>query len=215
MPEGESNLSVAKPQGSLSRIQTERRGIIQEAALDVFSEFGLRGATLDQIARAAGLTKPNILYYYASKDAIYYELLSGLLETWVAPLRELSSDGDALGEILRYVRRKLEMSRDMPRESKLFATEMLHGAPRTRELLSGDLKALVDEKAAVIEKWMDAGSIARTDPHHLIFSIWAMTQHYADFDVQVSSILARDRMGGIHEDAERFLVTFFTRALTP
>ena len=71
---------------NLSRIQREKRGRIQKAALEVFSEYGLRSATLDKIASACGLTKPNILYYYSSKDEIYFEVLNGLLDEWVAPL---------------------------------------------------------------------------------------------------------------------------------
>ena len=98
-------------------------------------------------------------------------------------------------EIRSYIRRKLEMARDFPRESRLFANEMLQGAPRIIDMLEVDLKALVDEKAKVLLGWMDQGKIARTDPYHLIFAIWATTQHYADFDVQVRAVLGRDRGG--------------------
>jgi len=97
------------------------------------------------------MSKPHVVYYFGSKDAIYTSLLEGLLETWLSPLRELSAEGEPLAEILTYVRRKLRMSQEMPRESKLFATEILHGAPRTSDRLSGALKSLVDEKASVIE----------------------------------------------------------------
>ena len=198
----------------LTRIQREKRNIIQIAALNVFSEFGLRGATLDQIAQKSGLTKPNILYYYASKDEIYAELLKNLLEDWVAPLRNISPDGDPLQEILGYVRQKIRMSRDKPQKSKLFATEILHGAPRMHAILTGDLKSLVDEKARLIKKWGEQGRIAPIDPYHLIFSIWAMTQHYADFDTQVRSILGGEKQEKLYEEAEKFLVTLLTRGLT-
>ncbi|TIV21708.1 MAG: TetR family transcriptional regulator, partial [Mesorhizobium sp.] len=100
--------------------------------------------------------------------------------------------GDPLTELRSYIRRKLEMARDFPRESRLFANEILQGAPRIKPMLEGELKTLVDEKAAVIKGWMRAGKIARTDPWHLIFSIWATTQHYADFDVQVRAVLGAD-----------------------
>ena len=201
--------------GKETRIQREKRELILKAALDVFSIHGLRGATLDKIAEAAGMSKPHVVYYFGGKDAIYSTLLESLLEIWVSPLRELSPEGDPMAEILTYVRRKLHMSRDMPRESKLFATEILHGAPRTGPTLSGDLKTLVDEKAAVIAQWSADGKIAPVDPHHLIFSIWAMTQHYADFDVQVRSILKGKREAKLFDEAEAFLTTVFTRTLHP
>lgn len=196
-----------------TRIQARNSSTILDAALDVFSQQGFRGATLDQIADVAGLSKPNLLYYFPSKEAVHTALLSQLLRTWLDPLRAMNPEGDPVTEIMAYVRRKLELSRDFPRESRLFANEMLQGAPRMRDVIEGDLKTLVDEKAAVLQAWMDQGRIAKLPPVHLIFSIWAMTQHYADFDVQVRAVL-----GPGHDpftEAGDFLQTLFTKLLAP
>jgi TetR/AcrR family transcriptional regulator len=203
--------AARKPrQKPLTRIQREKQDVILEAALDVFSEKGFLGATIDQIAEAAGMSKPNLLYYFPRKEEIYKRLMTSMLDIWLAPLRELDSVGDPVPEIRSYIRRKLEMSRDFPRQSRLFAGEMLQGGPRIVDVLEGDLKALVDEKAKVLEGWMESGKLRRTDPYHLIFAIWATTQHYADFDVQVRSVLGKDRGGdGRFEDAARFLETLF------
>ncbi|MEN9408564.1 MAG: hypothetical protein RL216_538 [Pseudomonadota bacterium] len=176
-----------------TRIQQKNSEAILEAALDVFATYGFRGATLDQIAEVAGLSKPNLLYYFPSKEAMHQALLTRLLDTWLDPLREMDADGEPVEEILGYVRRKVELSRDFPRESRLFATEILQGAPRMREAIEGDLKRLVDEKAVILSRWMDQGRIARLPPAHLIFSIWALTQHYADFDMQVRAVLGPER----------------------
>lgn len=172
-----------------TRIQKKNRETILNAALDAFSSEGFRGATLDQIAANAGLSKPNLLYYFPSKEAMYTELLSTLLNTWLDPFRALSGDGEPIDQILAYIDQKFLMSRDFPRESRLFANEIVQGAPRIMDEITGPLKDLVDEKAALISGWMDDGKVARMDPHHLIFSIWATTQHYADFEVQVRGIL--------------------------
>ena len=196
-----------------TRIQREKRLLIQKAALQVFSEFGLRGATLDKIAKACGLTKPNILYYYSSKDEIYAEVLQSLLEEWIRPLKDISENGDPLTEILKYVQKKLTMSKTKKQESKLFATEILHGAPLTQNILAGSLKETVDDKVKLLNKWISEDKIAPVDPYHLIFSIWSMTQHYADFDVQVYSLLNTKKRSRIFQDAEDFLLTFFTRCL--
>ena len=199
-----------------TRIQTQKREVILEAALEVFSQHGFRGATIDQIAEAAGMSKPNLLYYFRSKEAIHVTLMQRLLETWLAPLKELDDVGDPMAELRGYIRRKLEMARDYPRESRLFANEILQGAPRIMPMIEGELKALVDEKASVIRGWMAAGRIARTDPYHLIFSIWATTQHYADFDVQVRAVLGPQRGGeGRFDDAARFLEQLFLKGLKP
>lgn len=196
-----------------TRIQRKNTAAILDAALDVFSTHGFRGATVDQIAQAAGLSKPNLLYYFPSKEAIHTALLDGLMETWLDPLRAVDEAGDPLAEILDYVRRKLEMSRDFPRESRLFANEIIQGAPRIGPALSGELKELVDEKAEVIRHWIADGKIAEVNPHHLIFSIWALTQHYADFDVQVHAVLGGPEVDPFPE-AQRYLETLFTRMLT-
>jgi TetR/AcrR family transcriptional regulator len=188
--------------------------MILEAALEVFSQHGFRGATLDQIAEVAGLSKPNLLYYFASKEAIHGALLSGLLVTWLDPLRALDPEGDPVAELLGYVRRKLELSRDFPRESRLFANEMLQGAPRIRAALEGELRDLVQEKSAVLRRWMDQGRIAPVHPVHLIFAVWALTQHYADFDVQVRAVLGPDGTDPFPE-AGQFLEVLFRRLLEP
>ncbi|AVO36410.1 TetR family transcriptional regulator C-terminal domain-containing protein [Pukyongiella litopenaei] len=195
-----------------TRIQARNRATILDAALDVFAAHGYSGATVDQIARAAGLSKPNLLYYFGSKEAIHTALLSGLLDTWLDPLRALDPTGEPLDEILAYMHRKLQMSRDLPRESRLFAHEIVQGAPRILEALSTDLRLLVADKAALIQTWMDQGRIARVHPHHLIFSIWSLTQHYADFDVQVRAVLDREDPFAA---APEFLETLYRRLLQP
>ncbi len=197
---------------SPTRIQKKNKAAILEAALNVFSAHGFRGATVDQIAAEAGLSKPNLLYYFPSKEAIHAALLSGLLEVWLAPLHDLDENGDPLEEILSYAQRKLQMSHELPRESRLFANELVQGAPRIHYALSVDLKKLVDEKSALLENWMDDGKIARVHPYHLIFSIWALTQHYADFEVQVRAILGDENP---FEGAEPFIDTLYRKLLTP
>ena len=196
-----------------SRIQQRNRRRILDAALDVFSRHGYRGATLDQIAAEAGLSKPNILYYFDGKEDIHVTLLSQLMETWLDPLVELDPDGDPVEEILAYVRRKLVMAQDLPRESRLFAGEILQGAPRIRPELQGHLKPLFDEKCALISDWIAAGRLPQIDPRHLIFSIWASTQHYADFECQVSLLMGPT--DDPYPTAQTHLETMFRKLLTP
>lgn len=203
-------------QRPLTRIQKEKQDIILEAALEVFSVHGFRGSTIDQIAEVAGMSKPNLLYYFPRKEEIHRRLIGTLLDTWLAPLREMDERGDPFSEIRSYIRRKLEMARDFPRESRLFANEMLRGAEHVIDMIEVDLKNLVDEKAKILLLWMDQGKLARADPYHLIFSIWATTQHYADFDVQVRAVLGGNRNGeGRFDDAALYLEQLFMHGLSP
>ena len=193
-----------------TRIQKENETRILAAALDVFSESGFRGATLDRIASAANMSKPNLLYYFKSKEEIHVALLTGLLDVWLAPLREISPHGDPVDEIGSYIRRKLESSRQFPRESRLFANEMLAGAPHIGTFLQTELKQLVDEKAAIFQGWIDEKRLAPCDPRHLLFAIWSTTQHYADFSVQVRHVLDLPPSDvSYYDEAARMLDTLF------
>ena len=180
-------------QSRQTRIQRKNNAAILEAALEVFSLQGFRGATLDKIADVAQISKPNILYYFANKEAIYTALLTNLLATWLDPLRAIDPEGEPVAEIMIYVHRKFELSRDFPRESRLFANEIIQGAPRLTTVLETELKDLVDEKAEVFTQWMKTGKIAKIHPVHLLFSIWSLTQHYADFDTQVQAVLGSSK----------------------
>ncbi|MBW8285200.1 MAG: TetR/AcrR family transcriptional regulator [Rhizobium sp.] len=199
-----------------TRIQEEKEEVILEAALDVFSLRGFRGSTIDQIAEVAGMSKPNLLYYFRTKEGMHRALIDRVLENWLEPLKAFDADGDPEDEVRSYIRRKLEMARDFPRESRLFANEILQGAPHIEDMLKGQLKELVDEKVEVIRSWIRAGKVRDCDPYHLIFSIWSTTQHYADFDVQVRAVLGEgERSDTRFEDAARYLEGLFVRGLIP
>ena len=172
-----------------SRIQAANRAAIMQAALDVFSTDGYRGATIDRIAECSGLSKTGLLYYYPSKEDIYRTVLEHTVEYWLKPVKEIDPQGDPIEELRRYITTKLNMSAEMPQASRLFANEVQRGAPLMLDFLRTRLRGLADQKAAVIRGWIDTGKIAPVAPYHLIFMIWAVTQHYADFEVQVDAIL--------------------------
>ena len=209
-PSAEDNTSPKQK----TRIQITNETKILEAALDVFSRDGFRGATLDRIANAADMSKPNLLYYFKNKEKIHVALLTGLLEVWLAPLRELSANGDPKLEIGGYIRRKLGTSQKFPRESRLFANEILAGAPHIGDFLQTELKQLVDEKAKILQRWIDDGQLAPCDPKHLLFAIWSTTQHYADFSVQIRHVLGLEPSdNSYYTEATQMLETLFLNQL--
>jgi TetR/AcrR family transcriptional regulator len=198
---------------SKTRIQAINEDIILDAALEVFSAYGFRGSTVDQIALKAGMSKPNLLYYFRRKEDMYVALLQKTLAAWLTPLMSLDPRGEPLDEIANYVRAKLKLSRESPKASRLFANEILHGAPAIGDFLSGPLKTYVEDIAKVLRGWMKDGRIAALDPYHLIFVIWAVTQHYADFDVQVRAVLGSD--GSHFADAEKTVLALVLEGLKP
>lgn len=173
------------------RLVEGKRTAILEAALEIFSRFGLHGTSLDQVASMADVSKTNLLYYFSSKEELYVSVLRQLLEVWLLPLRGFSVDQDPVEAIRDYIRVKLELSRDHPAESRLFCLEIIQGAPLLLNELEQPLREIVEAKVAVIQAWIDAGKLAAVEPHHLIFSLWATTQHYADFRVQIDAVTGK------------------------
>ena len=177
-----------KKTGKRSQAVSAKREAILTAALNTFSQYGFLGTRIEHIAEQAGVSKTNLLYYYPSKEALYVAVLRQILDIWLAPLKAFREDFAPLAAIKEYIRLKLEVSRDYPQASRLFCMEMLAGAPLLMDELTGDLKTLIDEKSALIAGWVKSGKLAPIDPHHLIFMIWASTQHYADFAPQVEAV---------------------------
>ncbi|MDB2178374.1 HTH-type transcriptional regulator RutR [Citrobacter farmeri] len=177
-----------KKTGKRSQAVSAKREAILTAALNTFSQYGFHGTRIEQIAEQAGVSKTNLLYYYPSKEVLYVAVLRQILDIWLAPLKAFREDFAPLAAIEEYIRLKLEVSRDYPQASRLFCMEMLAGAPLLMDELTGDLKALIDEKSTLIAGWVKSGKLAPVDPHHLIFMIWASTQHYADFAPQIEAV---------------------------
>jgi len=175
--------------GNRTRIRARNEDKILDAALEIFADCGFKGATIDQIASRAGMSKPNLLYYFRRKRDLYVAVLERTLDMWLEPLGAIRADGDPAQEIRAYINRKLAFSKERPTASRLFANEIIQGAPLLKTILHGGLRDIVDEKAAVIRGWTKAGKIADVDPYHLIFVIWAVTQHYADFAAQVEAVV--------------------------
>ena len=182
---------AVKTTGKRSQAVSAKKQAILSAALETFSQFGIHGTRLEQVAELAGVSKTNLLYYFPSKEALYVSVLQQILDIWLAPLKAFREELTPLVAIQQYIRLKLEVSRDYPQASRLFCLEMLQGAPLLKTVLSGDMKSLVDEKSAIIAVWVATGKLAPVDPHHLIFMIWAATQHYADFSAQVEAVTGK------------------------
>jgi TetR/AcrR family transcriptional regulator len=193
-------------------IRRANEALILSAAEKVFARAGFGGATMAAIAEASGLPKANLHYYFGSKEVLYRAVLAQILSDWLVPTHGITVDADPRIALEQYIRAKMELSAQRPDGSKVWANELLHGAPVVKELLATDLRQLTLEKAAVVQAWVDAGRIAPVDGMHLFFTIWAATQTYADFDVQVCAVMDQETLG--EQDFERatqHLVSFILR----
>lgn len=180
---------------------------ILDAAERIFAERGYDAATTSAIARLAGMPKANLHYYFRTKQALYGRVLENILTHWIGTSDPIRPDAEPREALSAYIAAKIEYSRARPHASKVYANEILHGAPRLKERLDGDLKTWLEDKCAVLEGWIAAGRMAPVEPKHLFFVIWAATQTYADFDVQVGTFLDRRELQPEDFDAASALIT--------
>jgi len=158
---------------------------ISAAALEQFSIHGLHGTSTQEIARSAGISKQQLHYYIESKEALYESILRRTMQHWAhIGLNTEEDHSEPAASLARLVERKLDFAFEHPRVSRLFAGEILRGGHVMRSLWQSG-QASVDAAAEVIRGWVDAGKIAPVDPMYLMFHIWALTQHYADYEAQV------------------------------
>jgi TetR/AcrR family transcriptional regulator len=199
--------------GNQGRIRQENEKKILKAAEKVFAGNGFRGSTTASIADEAGLPKANIHYYFGTKEKLYRAVVEDIVELWLSSFREITEDDDPASTLADYIRAKMELSKNRPEASRVFANELIRGAPRIKSYLSGDLKDWVERKSNILDKWIDQGRMAPLDSKKLIFHIWAMTQTWADFEVQWAAVLGRD--AGLQEidfeDATNAIITTVLR----
>ena len=171
------------------RIRLANEADILHAAEQVFARAGYAGATMADIAACAGIPKSNLHYYFGTKREIYRAVLTHILALWLAPTDSIHEDNDPCAALSDYIEAKMRLTATHPDASRVFANEVLHGATEIGDILRGELRTLVERKAAVIARWIADGKMAPVDPRHLFFTIWAATQTYADFEAQVCAVL--------------------------
>lgn len=183
--------SAAAADAAKGQIRQANESLILEAAERVFAGAGFSGATMAAIAEAADLPKANLHYYFGNKQDLYRAVLARTLSDWLAPTHGITPEADPAVALGGYIRDKMRLSQQRPHASKVFANELLHGAPVLQTLLETELRDLVLEKAAVLDGWVAQGRMAPVSTVHLFFTIWSATQTYADFDVQIAAVLGR------------------------
>ncbi|MFC6669893.1 TetR family transcriptional regulator C-terminal domain-containing protein [Marinobacterium aestuariivivens] len=168
---------------------------ILAAAEDIFAQFGYNGAAIEAIAERAGLSKQNMLYYFPSKEILYHRVLENILDLWLEKMTLLAQSGEDPASMLEnYIRGKFEISRAHPNGSKVFANEIINGAPHLRDYLRKNLIPQLEADIALVRGWIDQGLMDPIEPEHLFFTIWAATQTYADFSAQIELALDKDSL---------------------
>uniref|UniRef100_UPI0032B2C410 TetR family transcriptional regulator C-terminal domain-containing protein n=1 Tax=Marinobacter nauticus TaxID=2743 RepID=UPI0032B2C410 len=181
----QQNTSEAGRSYRPGRIRERNREAILQAAEQEFALHGYKGTTIQNIAERAGLPKSNVLYYFSNKKRMYSAMFDDILLRWNKVFSEIKPDDDPATALETFIRTKVNMSQQYPLASRLFAMEIIQGAPFLLDHLRTNMREWVRGRASVIQHWIDEGRMAPVDPVQLIFLIWSSTQHYADFQVQI------------------------------
>ena len=175
-------------QSKRNAIRQENESRILAAAEKVFAEAGFGGATMQLIADMAGLPKANLHYYFPTKEALYREVVQQIFNIWLHAADSFDNAPGPVEGIGAYIDAKMEISRRHPDGSKVWASEVMHGAPVIQDYLETTLREWTRGRAALIQRWIDEGKMARVSPEHLLYMLWATTQHYADFGHQIETL---------------------------
>lgn len=165
---------------------------ILDAAENEFVKHGYKGTTIQSISDTAGLPKSNIHYYFSNKAKLYNELLMNIVLRWNENFTNVTADDDPTEILELYIRTKIKQALLYPNASKIYATEIIQGAPHMNEFLRADTRKWLKTNCKIIESWIVQGKMNKVDPEQLFFLIWSSTQHYADFEAQISTISDKD-----------------------
>ena len=126
-----------RPARSAGR-ELKEKGLF-EAARSVFAEEGFKGATTAEIARRAGVPKANLHYYFPTKEALYRAVTEEILSDWLAAASSFDENDDPKQAISTYVAAKMDLARADPLGSRIWASEILRGAPVIKDFLETTL----------------------------------------------------------------------------
>jgi TetR/AcrR family transcriptional regulator len=182
--------AIPKQQGNTATTNAERRRrgeeLILRVAEEVFASLGFQGATMTEIGRRAGLPKANIHYYFSSKANLYRRVVDDVFNVWLKAADQFDDYDDPRKALTTYISAKMDLSRSRPNGSKVWANEIIHGAPMIRDYLESHLRQWCATREARIQSWIDRQMIRPVNPRFLLYMIWASTQHFADFDTQIT-----------------------------
>ncbi|MDF1763471.1 MAG: TetR family transcriptional regulator C-terminal domain-containing protein, partial [Oleibacter sp.] len=198
----------------VGKIRERNLELILSAAEQEFGLHGFKGTSMQDIADRAGIAKANIHYYFKNKENLYKALLENIISLWNEELADITADSDPAWVLKRFIRSKVRLSYTHPNGSRIFAMEIIQGAPHLKEHISHTMRIWVKSKSDIFQSWIDQGKMRAVDPVHLIFMIWATTQHYADFETQVLEVTNRRRYEESDiEHISEFLVDMILTAL--
>ena len=166
-----------------SREPERTRSAILRAAIQEFADEGVAGARTDAIARAAGVNKALLYYYFKDKEALHGAVLdhvfSGLAARVDGVLKQPLPPRE---KILAYATAHFDYIAASPIYPKLVQREMMRagrgGSPHIRRLVDRYLRPVEEKLVTAIRQGIELGEFRKVDPLHFILSMVAMNVFY-------------------------------------
>ena len=179
----------------MAKIRERNHELIIKVASEFFANKGFAATKTIDIANSAGLPKANIYYYFKTKENLYRSVLESIIEPLLQASDPFQENDDPAVALEAYIRAKIRISQEHPYASKVFASEIMHGAPHLPEDIAAQMLEQSRQMCERIQSWIDRDLMAKVPPQHLLFTIWASTQTYADFDWQISQVTGKAELG--------------------
>ncbi|MFT5707556.1 MAG: TetR/AcrR family transcriptional regulator [Oceanospirillaceae bacterium] len=185
----------------MTRIRERKKNIILNAACEEFANHGYAGTKIVDIAASINLPKANIYYYFQSKEVLYRHVLNSFIQPLLMATQPFDQYDHPAAALTDFIKLKIEISKNHPFASKVFANEILHGAPHLPDDIVEKLVQQTNSSSAKLQQWIDKKLMDDINPLHLLFTLWASTQTYADFNWQIKLHLKSDAI--TEQDYER------------
>lgn len=178
----------------MTRIRQKNQDLIIEVASEQFATQGYAATKMIDIAKAADIPKANVFYYFSSKDKLYYAVLQTVTQPLLEASRPIEELSDPVEALSQYIEAKLRISRDHPHASKVFANEVMSGAKALPKDIGDELFKQAQMMMDKFSTWSQLGFMDDVPPQHLMFTIWAATQTYADFGWQICNVMQKEQL---------------------
>ena len=207
---------AAKPRLGTRGKPLETRAAILRAAVREFADQGMAGARTDAIARAAGVNKALLYYYFKDKEKLFGAALDHVFSQLSERLAKvLASDLGPREKIRAYVGAHFDFIASHLHYRGLVQGEIArsgHGSPHLQRIAKRCFYPLFSGLAEVIREGIAAGEFRAVDPLHFIPSMVAVVVFYFTNAPVMQAVMGEDFLSPEHLAAHRDAVLDFVSA---